>query len=100
MSIVSALELPSVLLQASSNKICLNFDQASSHKNSAKFWQVAIALGQYKNESKGLPLSKTKLIQQAIGLFFSVTRRMHLKETTELGVQVRCFWEFVLDFFL
>ena len=49
---------------------------------------MSIALGRYSNPYKDLPVAKTKLIQRAIGLFFSVCRRMDYVETTEGQVKV------------
>ena len=82
LSIISALELPGVLLQVTLRCFCrLHYMCFCS--------QVAIALGRFSNSERCLPLRKTKLIQRTIGLFFSVCRKMHLKRTTDRAVKVR-----------
>jgi hypothetical protein len=49
--------------------------------------QVSVALGDFS--SAKLPLSKTKAIQRAIQLFFTVCKAMTYDSTTEGGVKVR-----------
>jgi hypothetical protein len=65
LTIVSALDLPGVLLQGAS------------------------ALGGYSDPSKGLPIQKTKKIQRTIALFFAVVRQMKYDECEQSDVDVR-----------
>ena len=65
LTIVSAMDLPGVLLQGS------------------------LALGDYSGPSKGLPIRKTKKIQRTIALFFAVVRQMKYDECEQSDVDVR-----------
>jgi hypothetical protein len=65
LTIVSAMDLPGVLLQG------------------------ALALGDYSDPSKGLPIRKTKKIQRTIALFFAVVRQMKYDECEQSDVDVR-----------
>jgi hypothetical protein len=59
------------------------------YHNSFFTYKASLALGDFYDTAKGLPLQKTKRVQRAIGLFFAVCRASEWDEATEKDVEVQ-----------
>ena len=99
-SILSAMEVPGVLMQVGCD---VNFWWNFHWKLYRNFVlklplpQVSLALGDFHNDR--MPLAATKRTQKAIGLFFSVLRAMTYETATEGDIKASFVWIFCIKIY-
>lgn len=92
MTMISAKDVPGVLLQVVFHFFHLRFITNFFVIFTIIFfftYKASLALGDFYDTAKGLPLQKTKRVQRAIGLFFAVCRASEWDEATEKDVEVQ-----------